>query len=64
MADRQRMAEAATRTPLLQVQAVHKRFETAGGEVEALRAVSLAVARGEFVCLIGASGAANRPCCA
>jgi len=56
MADRQRMAEAATRTPLLQVQAVHKRFETAGGEVEALRAVSLAVARGEFVCLIGASG--------
>ncbi len=42
--------------PILQVAAVHKRFATAGGEVEALRAVDLSIARGEFVCLIGASG--------
>ncbi len=43
-------------TPILQVDAVHKRFATAGGEVEALRGVDLSIARGEFVCLIGASG--------
>ncbi len=54
MADRRQLAAAGS--PVLQVQAVHKRFAAAGGEVEALRAVDLAVARGEFVCLIGASG--------
>ena len=43
-------------TPILQVDAVHKRFATAGGEVEALRGVDLSIAHGEFVCLIGASG--------
>ena len=56
MADRQRLAQTAAGTPLVHVQSVHKRFDTAGGEIEALRAVSLAVTRGEFVCLIGASG--------
>lgn len=42
--------------PILEVAALHKRFATAGGEVEALRNVSLSMRRGEFICLIGASG--------
>jgi len=35
---------------------VYKRFAVSDGEVEALRAVDLTVAPGEFVCIIGASG--------
>ncbi|MDE2514825.1 MAG: ABC transporter ATP-binding protein [Rhodospirillales bacterium] len=45
-----------TSRPILEVAALHKRFATAGGEVEALRNVGLTMRRGEFVCLIGASG--------
>ena len=41
---------------ILSVTGVHKRFTTAGGEIEALRNVALDVRRGEFICLIGASG--------
>ena len=66
MADRRQIAAtralagapplAASDAPILSIESVHKRFDTAGGEVEALRAITLSVARGEFVCLIGASG--------
>jgi len=49
-------AGQADAEPILLVADVHKRFATAGGEMEALRAVNLRVPRGEFVCLIGASG--------
>ncbi|MDB5416260.1 MAG: polar amino acid uptake family transporter ATP-binding protein [Rubritepida sp.] len=39
-------------TPLVSIQAVHKRF----GDLEVLRGVSLDVARGEVICIIGPSG--------
>jgi NitT/TauT family transport system ATP-binding protein len=45
------MAEA-----LLRVEAVGKRFASGDGEIEALRGADLAIADGEFVCLLGASG--------
>jgi len=49
-------AEAPPLEPLLRIEGVHKRFAANGREVEALRAVDLDVAPGEFVCIIGASG--------
>jgi ABC-type nitrate/sulfonate/bicarbonate transport system ATPase subunit len=42
--------------PLLRVNGVHKVFSAADGKVEALRGINLAIAQGEFVCLLGASG--------
>ena len=48
--------ESAVGDAILRVGAVHKRFATNGGEIEALRAVDLTVRRGEFICLIGPSG--------
>jgi ABC-type nitrate/sulfonate/bicarbonate transport system ATPase subunit len=42
--------------PMLQISRVSKRFELAGDTIEALSPIELAIARGEFVCLIGASG--------
>ena len=41
---------------LLTVRGVTKRFAVGDGEVEALAPVDLAIASGEFVCMIGASG--------
>ena len=46
----------AARAPILHIEGVHKRFAANGGEIEALRAVDLSIARVEFICLIGASG--------
>jgi ABC-type Fe3+/spermidine/putrescine transport system ATPase subunit len=43
-------------TPLLRVDGVHKVFAAADGAVEALRGIDIAIAEGEFVCLLGASG--------
>ena len=40
----------------IQVERLTKRFPTPSGEVVALQDATLAVAEGEFVCLIGASG--------
>ncbi|HEY7598554.1 MAG TPA: ABC transporter ATP-binding protein [Candidatus Limnocylindrales bacterium] len=42
--------------PLLEVRDVHKAYGPAGNRVLALDGVSLAVRRGEFVCMVGASG--------
>ena len=60
MADSLALAEVVapviTAPLLLKVVRLHKRFAGASGEIEALRDVSLDVARSEFVCLLGASG--------
>ncbi len=42
--------------PIIAVTDVTKRFASTGGDTIALGGVSLSVANGEFVCLIGASG--------
>ncbi len=42
--------------PLLRIERVAKRFEVGGDVIEALSPIDLAIARGEFLCLIGASG--------
>jgi NitT/TauT family transport system ATP-binding protein len=49
-------ASADDASPILQIDDVHKRFATQGGEIEALRAVKLRIRRKEFICLIGPSG--------
>ena len=48
------MAEAGA--PLLELRSVAKQFELQGQPIQALAGTSLAIAKGEFVCLIGASG--------
>jgi ABC-type nitrate/sulfonate/bicarbonate transport system ATPase subunit len=42
--------------PMIEIRRVSKRFLVAGDTIEALSPIDLAIARGEFVCLIGASG--------
>lgn len=42
--------------PLLQVQSICKNFETAQGDLNAIRSISFSVAPGEFVCIVGPSG--------
>jgi len=49
------MSEAAA-APTLAMTGVTKRFSVRDGEIEALGRIDLAVAPGQFVCLIGASG--------
>jgi NitT/TauT family transport system ATP-binding protein len=55
IAERSAAADAKAE-PILKIDGVYKRFAGSDGEIEALRAVDLAVAPGEFVCIIGASG--------
>jgi NitT/TauT family transport system ATP-binding protein len=43
-------------SPMLEISRVSKRFDVAGDTIEALSPLNLAIAQGEFVCLIGASG--------
>ncbi len=42
--------------PMLDIRQVSKRFQLDGDTIEALTPIDLAIARGEFICLIGASG--------
>jgi ABC-type lipoprotein export system ATPase subunit len=42
--------------PILDVRGVGKIYELNGQKIEALRDANLVVPKGEFVCLIGASG--------
>lgn len=46
----------------LQIQGVEQTFRTAKGVFPALRGIDLAIARGEFVALIGHSAAAKARC--
>src|SRR5499433_1795588 len=48
------MSEATT--PILELKGVTKQFEFGGERIDALRDANLSVAKGAFVCLIGASG--------
>ena len=43
-------------TPVTQLEVVHKTYHTGDVEVRAVRGVSLAIERGEFVAIMGASG--------
>ena len=43
--------------PLVQVLDVHKSFPMGGQQVTALRGVSFDIGRGEFLAIVGASGA-------
>jgi len=54
---------AGTARPIVHAREVYKTYGTGADAVEALRNVSLQVGRGEFVCLLGASGAVNQPFC-
>ena len=56
IAERSVAIGASLSEPILKIEGVYKRFAGSDGEIEALRAVDLAVAPGEFVCIIGASG--------
>ncbi|MCC6799809.1 MAG: amino acid ABC transporter ATP-binding protein, partial [Anaerolineae bacterium] len=47
---------AASQTPIIQIQNVHKRYHTLRGTVHALRGVSLEVRPGEVVVIVGPSG--------
>jgi NitT/TauT family transport system ATP-binding protein len=48
------MAEATV--PIVELKSVGKNYELQGQRIEALRGAELAVRKGEFICLIGASG--------
>lgn len=50
------LSRAETGDALLTATDVHKSYKTAAGSVEALRAVSLRIARGEFLAVMGPSG--------
>ena len=55
------MSEATT--PIIEIKDVSKQFELQGQRIEALRDANLQLAKGEFVCLIGASGCGKSTCC-
>lgn len=47
---------AAGETPLLSIENIHKSYPSAGGALQVLQGVSIDVAKGEFLSVIGASG--------
>jgi len=53
---RERFAKIRQREVILEVRQLGKRFQSAQGEVEALRGIDFSVRRREFVCVIGPSG--------
>jgi putative ABC transport system ATP-binding protein len=46
----------STREPLVSLVRVSKEYDTGGGVVQAMREVSLSIAQGEFVAIVGTSG--------
>src|SRR5258708_39025892 len=52
------MAEAVT--PILEMKSVGKTYSQNGRSIEALRGANLRVKKGEFICLIGATGCADQ----
>ena len=54
------MAEAPI--PILEMKNVGKTYSQNGRSIEALRGANLQVKKGEFICLIGASGQGEHPC--
>ncbi len=53
---RARFARIRQREVILEVRGLHKRYQSAQGETEALRDINFKVRRREFVCVIGPSG--------
>ena len=49
-----------TNDPIIKIEQLEKSF----GDLHVLKGIDLEVNRGEVVCIIGASGSANRRCCA
>jgi putative ABC transport system ATP-binding protein len=47
---------AESKTPILQVKSINKKFKYGGGVIEAVKDVSMTVNKGEFVAVMGASG--------
>ena len=48
---------------IVDIGAVSKSFQAGASEVHALSDASLTIGKGEFICLIGASGCGKSSCC-
>jgi len=50
-------------TAILELKSAGKIYAQGGRAIEALRGANLRVMKGEFICLIGASGCGKSTCC-
>ena len=54
----------ASQTPVVSLRHIRKVYPSKTGERLALADITFDVARGEFACVVGPSGAGRRRCCA